>query len=96
MVIGKHEIENIALLARLALEEEEKESLEQQLNSVLDYVDKLKELDTEQTEPLVNILLLTNVMRVDEINAGPEREEMLKNGPEVEEGYFKVPGVSSQ
>ena len=93
MAFSKQEIENIALLARLALGEEEKEKLARQLSSILDYVDKLHELDTEKVEPLVNILALTNVVRIDEIIPGQDREKMLQNGPEVEAGYYKVPKI---
>ena len=93
MAFSKQEIEDIAVLARLALAEEEKESLTQQLNSMLAYVDKLQELDTSEVEPLVHILNLTNVLRADEVMPSPKREEMLQNSTEAEAGYYKVPKI---
>lgn len=93
MTLSRQEVEHVALLARLALSEEEKNHFAQQLSSILGYVDKLQELDTTQVPPLVNILPLTNVLRADESRPGPAREEMLRNGPEVEAGQFKVPKI---
>ena len=93
MTVGGQEIERLALLARLGLSEEEKERFAIQISSIIDYVDKIHELDVGQASPLINTLPITNVLRDDEARPGPERDVMLKNGPDVEDGYFRVPKI---
>ncbi|MDR1160387.1 MAG: Asp-tRNA(Asn)/Glu-tRNA(Gln) amidotransferase subunit GatC [Syntrophomonadaceae bacterium] len=94
MPLDKSTVEHVALLARLSLSEAEKTEFAQQLSSILDYVDKLQELNTDQVQPLVNILSINNVLRADEPQPRPlSREELLANGPSVEAAQFKVPKI---
>lgn len=93
MALTVKEIENIALVARLYLSEEEKELFTDQLNSILTYVDKLKELDTENIEPLTHILPDYNVFRSDEVIPSPSRDELMANSALIEDGYYKVPRI---
>lgn len=93
MALTVKEIENIALVARLYISEEEKEIFAEQLNSILDYVDKLKEIDTENIEPLIYILSNYNVFRSDEVVPSPSRDEMMANSALTEEGHYKVPRI---
>ena len=65
MSISKENIEHIASLARLSLTEEEKDLFGSQLSSILDYMEKLNELDTTDVEPTSHVLPLSNVMRDD-------------------------------
>ncbi len=74
MSISKENIEHIASLARLSLTEEEKDLFGSQLSSILDYMEKLNELDTTDVEPTSHVLPLSNVMRDDVSGAfNPER-----------------------
>ncbi|MDR1616466.1 MAG: Asp-tRNA(Asn)/Glu-tRNA(Gln) amidotransferase subunit GatC [Syntrophomonadaceae bacterium] len=94
MPLDKAAVEHVALLARLNLSETEKTEFARQLSSILGYVDKLQELNTDQVRPLVNILSANNVLRDDEERPRPlSREELLANGPSVEAAQFKVPKI---
>jgi aspartyl-tRNA(Asn)/glutamyl-tRNA(Gln) amidotransferase subunit C len=93
MNIGAKEVEHVANLARLDLSEEEKARFAAQLNAVLEYADKLNELDTTGVEPTTHVLPLYNVMREDEVRPSLPVEEAVRNAPEEEDGQFKVPAV---
>ncbi len=93
MALSIQEVQHVALLARLNLREDEKEKYAEQLGSILQYADKLNELDTEGVEPLDHILPVFNVFREDKITPGPAREEILANAPLVEEGQYRVPKI---
>ena len=88
------EVEHVAKLARLALTEEEKAKFAPQLNSIIEYVNELNEVDTTGIEPMAHSIKISNVMREDEIKQDFSREEMLKNAPEEEDGFFKVPKIN--
>ncbi|MCD6307566.1 MAG: Asp-tRNA(Asn)/Glu-tRNA(Gln) amidotransferase subunit GatC [Candidatus Latescibacteria bacterium] len=93
MAVTKKDVENIAALARLSFSQEEKERLMSTLNGILEYFDKLSELDTENVEPLTHILPVQNVMRVDECTPSLSREKALANAPEKSRGHFVIPKV---
>lgn len=93
MKITKEEIEHIAVLARLSLPEEEKELFGSQLSSILDYMEKLNELDTKEIEPTSHVLSLSNVMRDDTPAPSISREEALMNAPAHTEKFFRVPKI---
>lgn len=81
------------MLARLALTEEEKNKYAEQLSAILDYAETLNKLSTDGIEPLAHVLPVFNVMRSDERKDSFPKEDMLANGPVVEEGQFKVPKI---
>lgn len=87
------EAEHVAQLARLELSEAEIQVFAEQLNSILEYVERLNELPTQGVEPLAHILPVYNVFRADEIKPSPSREEILANAPLVEDGHYKVPKI---
>lgn len=87
------EVEHVARLARLELNEAEKQVFAEQLNSILEYVERLNELPINGVEPLAHILPVYNVFRTDEIQPGPLREEILANAPLAEGGQYKVPKI---
>jgi aspartyl-tRNA(Asn)/glutamyl-tRNA(Gln) amidotransferase subunit C len=93
MSITVKDVEHVANLARLELSEQEKEQFAGQLNAILQYADKLNELDTADVEPTSHVLPLFNVMRDDEVRASLSIEDVLANAPEEEDGQFKVPAV---
>ncbi len=93
MALTIKEVEHVALLARLELNDDEKHLFAEQLSSILEYVDKLNELPTDGVEPLTHILPVYNVFRQDEIKPGSPREEILANAPLVEDGQYKVPKI---
>lgn len=93
MRISKEEIEHIASLARLSLSEEEKELFGSQLSSILDYMEKLNELDTKDIEPTSHVLPLSNVMRDDIPSPSIPREDALLNAPDRTNKFYRVPKI---
>ena len=93
MKIAKKDVEHVAKLARLRLTEEEKEKFGKQLSDILEYVEKLNELDTARIEPTSHVVALKNVMREDEVKPSLPVEEVLSNAPAREGKYFKVPKI---
>lgn len=93
MKLSREEVEHIAELARLALSDEELALYQGQLSAILEYFERLQELDTEAIPPTATVLPLRSVMREDEVHPPFPREEILANAPAAEEGCFKVPAV---
>lgn len=89
--INDETIQYVGILAKLELSGEEKEQAKADMGRMLDYIDKLNELDTEDTEPMTHLFPVTNVFREDEVTNADIREDILKNAPGVKDGMFKVP-----
>ena len=87
------DVEHVAKLARLELTEEEKELYTKQLGAVLEYVNQMNEVDTSNVEPMTQVINLVNVMRDDKVVYEHTKEELLKNAPEEENGFFRVPKI---
>jgi len=86
-------VQNLAKLARLQFNEQEKEIIKGDLQRMIHFVDKLNELDTEGVEPLLHMTDAINVLREDEVKGSISREEALKNAPDADGTFFKVPKV---
>ena len=93
MKISIQEVEHVAHLARLKLSQEEKELFTTQLNAILEYMEKLAQVDTGGVEPTFHVVEHRNAFRDDEVKASLPKEEILANAPEEKEGYFRVPRV---
>lgn len=93
MKITRKDVENVALLSRLELGENDVEKFTGQLNAILDYIEVLNKADTSGVEPTAHVLPVKNVMRADEAKPSLPRELALANAPEQEDGYFKVPKI---
>lgn len=92
-MISKKDVEHIALLSRLSLTEEEKERYQKELSSILDYVNKLKEINTDDIIPTAHVIDLKNVFREDEVIPSMDRDKVLANAKEKQNGCFKVPRI---
>lgn len=90
-IISDETIEYVGILAKLELSGEEKEQAKKDMGSMLDYIDKLGELDTEGVEPMSHVFSVKNVFREDVVTNGDVREEILKNAPGEKNGMFVVP-----
>ena len=95
MSVSREDVRYIAALARLHVSEEEEARLADELGRILDYMAKLNELDTSGVPPMMHPLDLTNVYREDVVRQRISREEALKNAPDADEAYFRVPRVIS-
>lgn len=87
------EVSHIATLARLRLSEEEKEKYRGQLSGILDYVEKLLAVDTENIEPTSQVTGLTNVVREDKMIESGISEELVACAPKAARGYVVVPKI---
>lgn len=90
-VIDDATIDYVGILAKLELSDEEKEQAKKDMMRMLDYIDKLGELDTEGVEPMSHIFPLNNVFREDVVTNGDERDKILANAPDSKDGMFMVP-----
>jgi len=95
MALSKEEIEHIALLARLGLTDEEKKKYASQLSSILDYVEQLKEVDTDGVEPTAQVTGLENVMRQDEMEKLDKEtmKKLIELAPDKEDNLIKTKSV---
>jgi aspartyl-tRNA(Asn)/glutamyl-tRNA(Gln) amidotransferase subunit C len=93
MAVTEKDVDNVAMLARLTFTDREKKELMATLNGILEYFEKLSELDTENVEPLTHILPVQNVMRKDEVQPSFDQETALKNAPKHARGHFVIPKV---
>ena len=90
-IISDETIEYVGILAKLELSAEEKESAKSDMGRMLDYIDKLNELDTSGVEPMSHVFPVSNVFREDEVANGDEHEKILANAPKVKDSSFQVP-----
>ena len=90
-IISDETIEYVGILAKLELNEEEKEQAKKDMVAMLDYIDKLNELDTTGVEPMSHVFPVTNVFREDVVTNGDGSEDTLKNAPEAQDNAFVVP-----
>lgn len=93
MKITRKDVEQVALLSRLEIAEDDIAKFTGQLDAILEYVDVLDKANTEGVEPTAHVLPLKNVMRPDQVRPSLPRELALSNAPEQEDGYFKVPKI---
>ena len=87
------EVEHVAKLACLEFDEEEKKKLAEQLGRILDYIEQLNELDTEDVEPTSHVIPVKNVVRPDVVKPSLTRDEALSNAPSNVNGLFEVPKI---
>jgi aspartyl-tRNA(Asn)/glutamyl-tRNA(Gln) amidotransferase subunit C len=87
------EIGQVALLARLKLSEDEKELFSRQVSSIIEYIDKLNELDIKDIEPTAHVLQVKNVFREDKSGPSLPREKALQNAPESNDNFYRVPKI---
>ncbi|WP_410512334.1 Asp-tRNA(Asn)/Glu-tRNA(Gln) amidotransferase subunit GatC [Paenibacillus sp. BR2-3] len=93
MSITVNDVQHVAKLARLQLSPEEEATLTEQMNAILQYAEKLNELDTDHVKPTTHVLQVSNVMREDVVKESLSQEAALLNAPDEEDGHFKVPAV---
>ena len=93
MKLDTNTINKIAKLARIKLSEQESKDLLKDMNSILDWVEQLNEVDTDNIEPLANISSSSLPKRKDQAEDINSSDEILQNSPDKLEGYFAVPKV---
>jgi len=86
-------VKHIATLVRLGISEEEAQKFSGQFTSIIDYFNMLNEVDTDNITPASDIANSQNILREDVVQPSMSRAEFLKNAPQSERGYVKVPTV---
>ena len=94
--ITKEEVQKVAYLARLELDENEINNHAKQLEKILDYVRQLEKIDTENVPSTTRAIEVSNVFRKDEKKNSDCTEELLELGPSREDKYFKVPKIINE
>ena len=93
MSIDKDTVKHISKLARISLDEKKINNLSRDLSSIMKFIEKLSELNTDKVTPLASIINASLKSRKDEVKDGKIRDQILKNSPEKNEEFFVVPKV---
>lgn len=93
MKVDNQLVDKVAELAKLEFDAQAKQKMISDMDKILSFVGKIEELDTEGVEPLIYMTQETNMLRNDEVGQHNTKEEALKNAPEKDSDYFKVPKV---
>ena len=93
MSIDKNTVKHISKLARISLDENKINNLSKDLSSIMTFIERLNELNTDKTTPLTSIINASLKTREDEVKDGKIRDQILKNSPEKNEEFFVVPKV---
>jgi aspartyl-tRNA(Asn)/glutamyl-tRNA(Gln) amidotransferase subunit C len=93
MTLTPKEVEHIAKLAHLQLGEKEMQKFRLQLESILDYADRLRKVDTSSISPTTTVLPLRSIFRDDTIRKSLDRGDVLANAPEQDRKMFRIPPV---
>ena len=93
MSLTKDQVQHIATLARLKVADAEFDDVVEKLSSIVDFVDQLQAVATDDVLPMAHPLNMSQRLRADEVTEPNERDELQKNAPSVENGYYLVPKV---
>lgn len=93
MPIDRAAVDHVARLARLALTDEERSRMQQELSAILDHAERIQALDLDDLEPTAHPVPLKNMMRADEVRPSLSQDEALANAPAEEDGRFRVPRI---
>lgn len=92
-MLTQDEVRKVALLARIAISDEEVEKFRTELSTILDYVDELKAVHVEGVEEITQVTGLVNVQREDKVIESEHKAEILVQAPEIKDGYYKVKAI---
>lgn len=93
MAVDKDTVKRIAHLARLAIDDEQASTMEQELNALLSWVEQLQEVNVDGVEPMTSVVETRPRMRDDVVTDGGYAEDLMKNAPLSEKQFFVVPKV---
>lgn len=93
MSMDKATVRKVARLGRLALSDEELERMGVQINGILKWIEQLAEVNTDNIEPLANVVDIDLKLRKDEVTDGGDASKVLSNAPEESQGFYVVPKV---
>jgi aspartyl-tRNA(Asn)/glutamyl-tRNA(Gln) amidotransferase subunit C len=93
MKLTRQEVQHLAQLARLRLTDDEEAQLTEELSRILEFMDKLNQLDTAAVEPLAHVIDIVNAFREDEVTNRPSPDAILANAPATDQSFFQVPKI---
>lgn len=93
MSLSREDVEKVSLLARLQLDDQELDTMTEQLGQIVGYIEQLNELDTENVQPMAHAVEMVNVLADDEVRPSLDREEVLANAPKRDDECYRVPAV---
>ena len=93
MSLSKEQVQHIALLARLSLDEKDIDDVVEKLSSIVDFVDQLQAAPTDDVVPMAHPMNMTQRLRADAVTESNERDKFQKNAPSVQDGLYLVPKV---
>ena len=93
MSLSEHDVRHVAMLARLALTDEEVESMRADLNSILGHIDEIQRLDLAGVEPMAHAIKVVNVTRADVTTPSFPQHVAVMNAPQAEDGAFVIPQI---
>jgi aspartyl-tRNA(Asn)/glutamyl-tRNA(Gln) amidotransferase subunit C len=89
--VSAQDVKKIARLSRLHVEEDRLEPIAEDLNGILGWIEQLGEVDVEGVEPMTSAVDMAAPLRSDDVSDGGKRDEVLKNAPKSDDGFFVVP-----
>jgi len=92
-MISRKDVEHVSKLSHLKFSEQELDLFSRQLEGMIEFVDKLKEVKTEGIEPTSSVIPVMNVVREDEVKPSFSQDKALANAPEKELGHYKIPKI---
>jgi len=92
-ILTPEQVQHVAKLARLAIPQDRLGKVAEQLGSILEYVEQIKQADVEGVEPMAHAMRLTNVLREDVVQPALSTQAVLQNAPDTDGPFFKVPKV---
>ena len=93
MSVNKDEIKYLSLLSRMDIDTNEIKDIEEKLTKIIDFVDQLQTISTDNIEPMANPLNQSQRLRIDEVTETNDRENIQKNAQQIEKGMYLVPKV---
>ena len=96
MPLSKDEVRHVAMLARIGLEPGDEEFYADQLSGILQHIDRLQQLDTEDIPPTAQVVEVASRLREDEPRPCLSQEEALANAPATVDGFFRVPSIQEE
>jgi aspartyl-tRNA(Asn)/glutamyl-tRNA(Gln) amidotransferase subunit C len=96
MPLDREQVRHVAMLARLGLEPGDEEFYAEQLSGILDHIDRLQEVDTDDIPPTAQVVEVTNPLREDVPRPGLTQAEALANAPQTVDGFFRVPSIQEK
>jgi aspartyl-tRNA(Asn)/glutamyl-tRNA(Gln) amidotransferase subunit C len=96
MPLSRDQVRHVAMLARLGLEPGDEDFYAEQLSGILEHIDRLQQVDTDDRPPTAQVVEVKNQLREDEPRPGLTQEDALSNAPAAQDGFFRVPSIQEE